>query len=293
MRLRWSWIALLLAGCTLTEVGLPEGEDVAVVEAVLNTAQPTQRLLLHRTVENGSARALIADSVLLRAAGGRVFRYARVDDGAGLPPAECLTRADSVPTGTISCYVLPFTPDPAGVYELDVFFDGNRRIRGRTQVPGAFELRGRPAVRAGSCVLQPGSQLELAWSRSPGVWSYLADLEIRGLQRPNPLNLFGLAISDSDTTLSVPADFGLFQAGEVDNEFLKQLQNGLPPGISARLTVAAADRNLVNGIRGGIFNPSGLVRISSVVGDGIGVFGSVVPRTLQIEVREGLTPTPC
>jgi hypothetical protein len=41
--------------------------------------------------------------------------------------------------------------------------------------------------------------------------------------------------------------------------------------------VAAADRNYINGVRGGSFNPSGPVRISSVVGDAVGVFGSLVP----------------
>lgn len=296
MKLPWSGV-LLLAGCTLTEVGIPEGEDVAVVEAVLNTAQPTQRLLLHRTVEDGEARALVADSVLLAAPGGRVLRFAPVAEAA---QAECFADADSVPRGTVSCYRLPFTPEPGAEYQLGVFFDGDRRIRGRTRVPGAFQLGGSPAIRAGACVLRPGQQLELAWTRSPGVWSYLADLEIRGLSRvsgfrevPDPLNLFGLAISEADTTLRVPADFGLFQAGEIDNQVLSALQAGLPAGVSARLTVAAADRNLVNGIRGGVFNPSGLVRISSVLGDGIGVFGSVVPRVLQIQVRAGDTSAPC
>ena len=38
--------------------------------------------------------------------------------------------------------------------------------------------------------------------------------------------------------------------------------------------------------RGG-FNPSGNVRISSVVGDGVGVFGSLVPRRLFMRVGTG------
>lgn len=290
---------LLLVGCSLTEVSIPQGEDVAVVEAVLNTGQPVQRLLLHRTVENGEARALVADSVLLTGPDGRARRYVRtLNETSG-----CLADADSIPAESVSCYVLEFSPAPGAVYALDVFFDGDQRIRGRTQVPGTFELRGSPAVRAGSCVLRPGTQLALAWTRAPGVWSYLADLEIRGLRRvpelsemqqiPDPLNLFGLAISDSDTTLSVPADFGLFQAGEVELDLLRLLQNGLPAGITAGLTIAAADRNLVNAIRGGTFNPSGLVRISSVAGDGIGLFGSVVPRTLRIEVRADSSGSSC
>lgn len=298
-----SLLAALLAGCTLTEVGIPEGEDVAVVEAILNAGQPTQRLLLHRSLENGSARPLLADSILLRAPGGRVLRYTLDAENTRPAGSNCVTEADEATTGGVSCYALPFTPIPGSSYDLDVFFDGNRRIRGRTQVPGVFQLSGPAGVRAGRCVLPPGTQLELAWTRSPGAWSYLADLEIRGLRNfsglegtasaPDPLNLFGLAISDSDTTLSVPADFGLFQSGEIDNRLLRALQNGLPGGVTARVTVAAADRNYVNGVRGGIFNPSGLVRLSSVVGDGTGVFGSVLPRTLLIQVHRGSTGAPC
>jgi len=51
--------------------------------------------------------------------------------------------------------------------------------------------------------------------------------------------------------------------------------------------VAAADRNYVNAVRGGGFNPSGPVRVSSVVGDGIGTFGSLVPLRLFVVVGTG------
>lgn len=151
--------------------------------------------------------------------------------------------------------------------------------------------------------MPPNTPLQVVWSRSPGAWSYVADLEIRGLARalaplgirdvPDPLNLFGLAISDTDTTLLVPGDFGVFQRGELGNDLLVALQRGLPDGVEATLTLAAADRNYVNAIRGGRFNPSGNVRISTVVGDGVGVFGSIVPRILRIQVRSGTTRSPC
>jgi hypothetical protein len=59
-----------------------------------------------------------------------------------------------------------------------------------------------------------------------------------------------------------------------------------------RLTVAAVDRNYVNGVRGGSFNPSGRVRVSSVTGDGEGVFGSLVPLTLEVEVLRGPSRLP-
>jgi hypothetical protein len=54
--------------------------------------------------------------------------------------------------------------------------------------------------------------------------------------------------------------------------------------VVAEMVVAAIDRNYLNGVRGGSFNPSGTVRVSSVSGDGVGVFGSIVPVYLRIRV---------
>ncbi|MBD0319449.1 MAG: hypothetical protein ICV87_03885, partial [Gemmatimonadetes bacterium] len=71
---------------------------------------------------------------------------------------------------------------------------------------------------------------------------------------------------------------------QYDNAALTALQSGFPDGVSVHLVVAAADRNYVNGVRGGSFNPSGPVRVSSVTGDGVGVFGSLVPLYVHIRV---------
>ena len=65
-------------------------------------------------------------------------------------------------------------------------------------------------------------------------------------------------------------------------EALAAIQGGLPPDVRAEVVIGAADRNYVNWERGGVFNPSGFVRIPSVAGEGTGVFGSVVPRSFQL-----------
>jgi hypothetical protein len=49
--------------------------------------------------------------------------------------------------------------------------------------------------------------------------------------------------------------------------------------------ISATDRNYVNWVRGGNFNPSGVVRVPSVGGDGIGVFASTVTRTFEVVVN--------
>ena len=48
------------------------------------------------------------------------------------------------------------------------------------------------------------------------------------------------------------------------------------------MSIAAADRNYVNWVRGGNFNPSGQVRVPSVRGDGTGVFAATVVRSLRV-----------
>ncbi|HZG44346.1 MAG TPA: hypothetical protein VEY93_15455, partial [Longimicrobium sp.] len=100
----------------------------------------------------------------------------------------------------------------------------------------------------------------------------------------DPLELLGVSVSSSDTTALLPNEFGVFDRFELDQNLLRFLQGGLPEGVNLVLTISAADRNYINGVRGGSFNPSGQVRIPSVVGDGVGVFGSLVPLTARIAV---------
>jgi hypothetical protein len=76
----------------------------------------------------------------------------------------------------------------------------------------------------------------------------------------------------------------VFDRFSFNQNLLRLLQTGLPGGTTARVVVAAADRNYINGVRGGSFNPSGPVRISSVVGDGVGVFGSLAPLHASVVV---------
>lgn len=58
--------------------------------------------------------------------------------------------------------------------------------------------------------------------------------------------------------------------------------------------IAAGDRNYVNWLRGGRFNPSGMIRVPSVHGDGTGVFGSVAStRRLLITTFPAPDEHPC
>lgn len=286
---------LLVQGCELAEVTAAAGEDRLVVEGVLRAGDARQDILLHRTLLGGEVRGEPNARVRVSTPEGEEVLF------TGRPLNLCTGTlstelTDSLPIGA-SCYSsLPGELDvrPGATYELRVETRQGEEVRGRTVVPGDFEFRvPRLATSPGACSLPPLTPLEAVWSSSEGAWSYLASIQVSGLRSalegtgiaaPEILELTGVAISERDTTLVVPGEMGLFERFGANQEILLALRGGFPRGVRVETVVAAADRNLVNAVRGGGFNPSGNVRISSVVGDGIGVFGSLVPRRLFIAV---------
>lgn len=299
MRLRggvwWTLALAALAGCELSEVITPVGDDVLVVEAVLRGGESTQRVVLHRALNGRIVRGEPGASVVVRGPEGRETPLTE------FPLQLCADfvfpeRTDSLVVDA-SCYATRELPvEPGGKYELRVETRAGEVARGRTRVPAAFDIRS-PARAAdpGPCTLPPDSNVTLVWSSAAGAWSYLISAEIAGLRSalqrrgvpvdaPERLELTGVSVSEHDTTLVIPSQLGVFERAQVNQELLRVLQKGFPPGVRAQVAVAAADRNLVNAVRGGGFNPSGSVRVSSIVGDGVGVFGSLVARTAHFHV---------
>lgn len=288
---------LFLLGCELAEVTTASGEDLLVVEAVLRAGDPRQRVLLHRSLAGEVVRGEPGARVAVRTPDGGEVRFAErpLEDCVGGLGSEELDSLEVRVEAT--CYATrlgELEVVPGERYRLSVETRTGETLRGETRVPGGFRLL-RPDVPlvSASCSLPPGTSLRVVWSSAEGAWSYLVAVQIFGLRRalqpagiaaPDVLELTGVAISESDTTVLVPAELGLFERFDSNQDLLRALQGGFPPGVSAELVVAAADRNFVNGVRGGGFNPSGNVRISSVVGDGVGVFGSLVPRRVFIVV---------
>lgn len=297
-----------LGGCTLADVVVPAGEDRVVVEALLRTGADRQNVLLHRTVEEGTVRGVPGARVVVRdeaTAAEVVFEPAgdecySTDDGYA---GEGALRVGA------TCYRSPAAAGRfvrAGrSYALRIELPaGEGTVQGRTRVPNAFVLRGvafadaGPPEEAPTCVLPPETSLPLTWSRASGSWSYVVGMRVSGLREalagrgiadvPERLELTGLAVSETDTVIVVPGEVGIFDRFSEDRELLLALQNGFPDGVDVELLVVAGDRNYVNGVRGGRFNPSGQVRISSVSGAGaVGVFGSLVPLATRLRVRTG------
>jgi hypothetical protein len=291
--------ALGAAGCTLADVVVPESEDVLVVEAVLRTDLAAQTILLHRSVRGSASGPEPGATVVVRGPDGSALRF--VEGGP-----ECIANRDAYGADPEalevlgSCYTAGAdAPDfvrPGATYSLEVTTTRGEQARGWTTVPADFALLGLPFSRSLAdepvpCAVAPRTPLPIRWTRASGAWSYIAPLRLFGLaaalppelEVPEPLELIGLAISASDTQIVLPDEFGIFNRFQLDQELLRALQGGLPPGTRAEVTIAAADRNYVNGVRGGSFNPSGRVRISSVGGDAVGVFGSLVPLRTVVE----------
>jgi len=204
--------------------------------------------------------------------------------------------------GNPACYRLAITDpaiQPGSRLSLTIQLDDGRELVAASTVPGGFQLR--HPVAGGSfetCSVAPDQLLDIVWTQSDGAWAYISEATISGLagQVPpdiflpeEPLEVIGLSISAADTTISLPNEFGVFDRFGDFRELLELLQDGLPAGTVTRVEVAAVDRNYVNWARGGSFNPSGQVRVPSIRGDGIGVFGSLVSRPPRRVGRVGHT----
>ena len=144
----------------------------------------------------------------------------------------------------------------------------------------------------GTCALPPGESLEVLWNRSEGAWAYAGEALIHGLRdalsptgidlEEDTVTLLGLSVTETDTTMVFPKEFGVFDRFDLDRDLALALQEGLPEGATAQVVMSALERNYVNWVRGGSFNPSGATRVPSLRGDGVGVLAGIVRRTVQV-----------
>jgi len=188
---------------------------------------------------------------------------------------------------------------PGARIDLDIETLESERLTSLTRLPQSFELAwiGHEAA----CQQPADRPLDVAWTPAEGAWGYLAEAEIAGLPAAlapegievddDPLLLTGVAVSSSDTTIVFPGEFGVFDRFDLDRDLAVRLQLGVPGGARSRVSVAAVDRNYVNWVRGGNFNPSGQVRVPSVQGDGTGFFGSTVVRWFDVVSGDGVVNT--
>lgn len=284
--------ALSSAACTLEEITLVEAEDVVVAEVYveLSPDDPSASRAtawLHRTLDGGkpSSRPVPGADVLITSSRGFSLELAET--------AAATCAYSTPPEGTGTCYAssaeLAVRFQPGETLTVEVALPGGGLLTGVSTVPGDFRMT---APGARSCRIATLAPFEFLWTRSAGAWAYVGETLIVGLQAAlepqgitverDPLYLLGLSVSAADTTIVFPGEFGVFERGELDQALAAALQKGLPEGTGALVAVTAADRNYVNWVRGGNFNPSGPVRIPSLRGDGTGVFATTVSRDFQV-----------
>jgi len=283
-------LAVVAAGCDLTEVAIVDFSDIVVAEVYVTIGD---------TPSQNSLRAFIHGTAPGTAPSSQAYNDAvvTVTDAAGadhvLPitvASECIESRPATALG--SCFVA--SPSVASavqagdVLALEITLGDGRVLSGRTRIPGTFGLT---RAISGFCRIPPDVLMPLSWSPSDSAWAYVSEalildlpgaLAAEGIEAPDSLSLLGLSISQSDTTVVFPSEFGIFDRFDLDRDLAVRLQEGLPAGSRADVAITAVDRNYVNWVRGGSFNPSGTVRVSSVTGDGNGVFGSAVTRRFTV-----------
>jgi len=304
--------ASILGGCALTEVTVTESEDVVIAEAQLTINQHgdggtslSVYAYLHRTLSG--QRPDEVEGAVVRVSGTSAAVHLEAADSGGvcLDPWENEDDEEVLEVDVGSCYrtsVAPSPFSPGEVLELEVVLPEGGTLTGVSQVPDAFEFIGL-THEDGHCRIEPDTNYRFHWTEAAGTWSYLSDTWIEGLPEalagrdievPDSLYLTGFAIGEKDTDVLFPGEYGLFDLGEqADADLLRILDDGLPGGAWAEVAFAATDRNWVNWARGGNFNPSGLIRIPSVFGDGTGFFGTATQRQLNVMAApdgEGMPP---
>ncbi len=286
----------LLAACDLGIVTLAEPEDYLLAEIYLEVpeggAPARASAFIHRTLGASGSDLLPETSVTLTAA-GRSVRLPEETSGT----SSCL---DPLALSEVSgrCFHEPRLPPafavPGAVIEARVEASGFGTLTGATRPPGDFVLLA-PEAGIEACILGADEALEIQWTRSEGAWAYLGESVVSGLAGvlasrgsevtldEDPLHLLGLSISAADTTMVFPGEFGVFGRIDLEREVAVLLQEGLPENTSAQVSIAAVDRNYVNWVRGGSFNPSGTVRVPSLRGErGSGVFASSVRKGFRL-----------
>ena len=262
-----------------------------IAEVILVAGPGPQRALLHRAHGAGEDTRVAGADIEVRDAAGRVLPFQPA------PAEDCIDLPADAGTVPGSCYVSPaggaFEVMPGGTYNLRIALANGGVLTATTTLPADFVVTS-PAHAA--CAIPPDTVIELRWTTAADTWAYIAETSLAGIRtalatrgitvNKDPLRLFGLAISREDTTLVFPGDFGLFdRADEEVAGALLAIRRGLPPGVTATVVIAAAERNYVNWARGGQFNPSGFVRVPSIRGAGSGVFAGIVPRELMLSTR--------
>jgi hypothetical protein len=285
---------LALSGCVLQEVQITDLEDVVLAEVMVQIRddgvavnRPRVFALLHRTPgADGLSSGVPGARVVIQRAGVPITltQRERIRDCVSDMPDEY----------GVTCYRAVGADEnrfqPGDSLSLTIDLPDGGQLIGFAVVPGDFRLIDAPPGRI--CMVPEGRTQLFQWTRSAGAWAYVSETSVRDFRsalqeqgfpvEQNSIHLLGVSVAQSDTTIVFPSEFGLLERFTEDQALLVALQQGVPRGSIASISIAAAERNYVNWQRGGSYNPSGQVRVPSLRGDGTGFFGATVVRTTSL-----------
>lgn len=280
--------SILLPACELEETSLTKPETLLVAEVYVNVGEGPDQVVafLQQTPGEALDGSLQETVIQLKGPRGILLNLALADRGLCIENA-ILNDVEG------ACFAAPNLKEnvlqPGDYVEVGISTPGGKELRGGMTLPQDFTLL---SPEADLCALFPGLPLKVVWEPSSGAWAYAGEtliwnlrdaLEPAGIQlEGDSLKLVGFSVSETDTTLVFPQEFGVFDRFDLDRDLALALQEGLPLGAVAEVAVAALDRNYVNWVRGGNFNPSGAVRIPSLLGDGTGVLAGAVRRVVRV-----------
>ncbi|TVP47450.1 MAG: hypothetical protein EA350_04900 [Gemmatimonadales bacterium] len=296
-------ITALASGCEIAQITVeqPESRIVAEVYLRVHDGESDAVALLHQTPGENGVSLLDAEVRVRDLDGGQEGRFSPVPLPVcieGLVPLELDAQCLALDAAAV------FELRPGGRYLVTIELEGGKRLEGTVTLPGDFELV-VPAQGVPRCRLRPNELLRIRWTPSAGARAYVPEAAVFGLDAAfepegivvptNPLTLQGLSISEADTDIVFPSQFGIFNRFSADGDVLVALQRGLPAAsvVQGVIVVSAQGRNAVNWNRGGNFNPSGTVRIPSLFGDGTGVVGGIVNRSFSFTSGEQPGVPPC
>jgi hypothetical protein len=281
----------LATGCEIAEITVEPPRPLVVAEIYLRVTDGVSDAIafLHQTPGERGVALLDADVRIRDLDRGQEARFSPVS------LSSCVEGP--VPTELdAQCLGLKAAPAalvrPGGRYGVTVDVGGGVRLEGTVTMPGDFDLV-VPGQGIPRCRLRPGELLPIRWTPSSGARAYVPEAALFGLDSAlapqgidvptDPVTLQGLSISEADTHIVFPSQFGIFNRFSSDGEVLVALQRGLPAAsvVQGAIVVSAQGRNSVNWNRGGNFNPSGTVRIPSLFGQGTGVVAGIVNRSFS------------
>lgn len=240
------------------------------------------------------------------------------------PNQESCFKLEPLPTGHHppvfgTCYLATASPSPFAPGEglsLTIWSPEGGTATGISRLPEAFAPSGGLASGDGRCLTEPDQNHRFSWSAAEGAWAYLGGALVEGLDPAlwpgdasryagEALHLTGLPFRRDSTEMVFPRNLATLTGTQpVGVELSRVLQAGLPGGATAQVAVGAIDRNWYNWIRLPTFETvfvnsafdTGEIRVPSIFGHGVGVFGASVRWTAEVESRARTgagDPPPC